>query len=171
MVAYWLVPAEPHRSAFAAIIRELAQRYEAPVFAPHVTLYSDDADEQSARALLDQLAKENRAIELAVRGIDYSDKFTKTLFVEFENTPEAQQLADAIRKHSSSSSDYEFSPHLSLLYAQLPNDTKAKEARAVRIPSQRIRFDAISAIQFPRSINSRADVEAWRTIGIGKLIG
>ena len=171
MIGYWLIPAEPHRTELAEIVRALAATHDAPVFEPHVTLYSNDSDKESARVLLDQIARQHRAVELAVGGVDHSEKFTKTLFLQFENTPEAQQLSEAIRAHSASEKQYEFDPHLSLIYVELPADTKLAEARAIHDRFERVRFDALAAIEFPRPIKSRADVEAWRTIATATLSG
>ena len=58
IVAYWLTPAEPARSFFASTIAELAARFDAPIFEPHVTIYAgekgDDIPAQVlSRALTD----------------------------------------------------------------------------------------------------------------------
>ena len=108
-------------------------------------------------------------IELSVGGIEHSEKFAKTLFVQFANARDAQQLSDAFVAASPSQKNYEFNAHLSLLYAHLPAETKAAEARNIRAPFERVLFDSIAAIRFPRPIESRADVESWRTIATAKL--
>jgi 2'-5' RNA ligase len=170
MIGYWLIPAENEKRQLAALIRDLAQRYDAPVFEPHVTLYTRDDSEEDARRLLARMSAE-RAVELSVGGIAYSDKFTKTLFVQFEKNADAQRLSDGFGESSHSARQYDFDPHLSLLYADISDATKAREARATRLPLQRVVFDSLAAIDFPRPIKSRADVEAWRTIATAKLTG
>lgn len=42
-VAFWLVPARQEASFLAQIIQALATQYEAPLFEPHVTIFSTDA--------------------------------------------------------------------------------------------------------------------------------
>ena len=41
VIAYWLIPSEPAHSFFQRIINDLARRYDAPVFEPHVTIMSE----------------------------------------------------------------------------------------------------------------------------------
>ena len=171
MVGYWLIPADEQKAQFAAIIGELAQRHDAPVFEPHVTLFSSDDSEEHARRILDHVASRYQPLELRVTGIAHSEKFTKTLFVHFANNRDAQRLSDAIQESSQSAGDYEFDPHLSLLYAHISADAKAAEARSCDLPFDRVVFDSIAAIHFPRHIESRADVEPWRTIATAKLRG
>ena len=171
MIGYWLVPAEPQKSQLIATITELAGQYDAPVFEPHVTLCSSDSGEQSARVLLEEIARQHSPLELAVRGIGHSDKFTKTLFVEFEITLAAQQLSDAIWNASQLKNEHQFDPHLSLIYAYLLPQTKSAEAGGIHLPFARVMFDAIAAINFPQTIRSRRDVEAWRAIARARLSG
>ena len=169
MIAYWLLPAESPRSWFVATIAQLARKYDGPLFEPHVTLYSTDENDEAARTLLERIAALHAPIELSVGGIEHSERFTKTFFVQFANARDAQQLSDAFVAASPSQKNYEFNPHLSLLYAHLPAETKAAEARNIRAPFERALFDSIAAIRFPRPIESRADVELWRTIATAKL--
>jgi 2'-5' RNA ligase len=171
MIGYWLIPVDEQRAQLAAIIREIAHKYEATAFDPHVTLYSTDDSEEHARRVLDQIAAQHQAFELRVSGIGHSEKFTKTLFVQFANNAEAQRLSAAIQNSSQSGSNYEFDPHLSLLYAHISPGINAAEAEAVHLPFDRVSFDSVAAINFPQQIKSRADVEAWQTIATAKLAG
>jgi hypothetical protein len=83
MIGYWLLPADSQRAWFRAAIERLAKKYDAPVFEPHVTLYSGDDEEESARALVDHVATRNAPLELSVAGVEHSERLTKTLFVQF----------------------------------------------------------------------------------------
>src|SRR6266542_3735225 len=38
VIAYWLIPAEPARGFFQGVINDLARRYDAPLFEPHLSL-------------------------------------------------------------------------------------------------------------------------------------
>lgn len=172
LTGYWLIPAEPVQAHLVSIVRELAQKYHAPVFEPHLTLFSNSETEEHTRDVLRRVAAAHSPVELSVSGIEHSEKFTKTLFVQFSRNEAAQRLSDSVRAASSDpEQEYEFNPHLSLIYADLATETKAAEARRVRLPCDRIRFDAIAAIDFPTPIKTAADVEAWRMIAKTKLIG
>ena len=83
VIAYWLVPSEPAHSFFQRIVNDLACRYDAPVFEPHVTIHvgADHAD--AAANALGKAAQKCELVRLTPLGIDQSDEFIKTLFVQF----------------------------------------------------------------------------------------
>lgn len=40
MIAYWLLPDESASRYFSVLIHELAAKFDAPIFDPHVTIYA-----------------------------------------------------------------------------------------------------------------------------------
>ena len=169
MVAFWLVPAVEERDFFAALIDLLAVRFDAPRFEPHVTLFGGtDISEEQAIQVLEQLPR-MKPIKLYVDGVEFSEKFTKTLFVQFDEAPEASGLTDSIRKATGSASEYQLNPHLSLVYKKLPQREKAEVADSLEMPFEVVTFDAVKVITGPAKISGREDVEAWKTIGERRL--
>ena len=113
MIAFWLSPAGGAREYFRRLIKELAQRYSAPIFEPHVTLCGGNlAEERAAEILSDLCIRE--PIELEITGMKHSEKYTKTLFVQFRSCPQLEALAAEIEK--AAGSDHSLNPHLSLIY-------------------------------------------------------
>lgn len=164
MIAYWLIPAEPARSWFTSIIKELACKYNGPIFEPHLTVYSCEDSETHTREVVSCLGERFAAVTLEPDRIGYTDGFTKTLFLEFAQSIAADELSDAIRSESQPQQHYELQPHLSLLYAKIDEQMKAAEAQRIRVPFANVQFDRLAAISFSKPIESRADVEAWRII-------
>lgn len=160
IIAYWLCPAEPARSQFAQLIQDLAARFDAPVFEPHVTVYVASAEHENPKAVW----KECEPFRLAVRRINSSDEFTKTLFVEFTAHARLAALTEAFRRASFSPSDYELNPHLSLIYKEMDPEAKRELAASIVLPFEEAVFDTVKAIISPAKIRSRKDVEAWRVI-------
>ncbi|MGE5214990.1 MAG: cyclic phosphodiesterase-like protein, partial [Nitrospirota bacterium] len=80
VIAYWLIPSEPAHSFFQRLINDLAHRYDAPVFEPHVTVHvgADGAD--AGEKALREAARQCKVINLKPVGIHHSDEFIKTLF-------------------------------------------------------------------------------------------
>lgn len=163
MVAFWLLPSAPARDFFQALIEDLAQRFDAPSFEPHLTLCSTRL---LKAAQFQRLAKLTlpRIIELEIEGIECSETFTKTLFVQFKRSAELFRLRDDVANALGVNDDAELDPHLSLIYKKLPNERKIELARTIRIPFEVVRFEAIKAILTPSKVKGRAEVEAWRTI-------
>ena len=169
VIAYWLIPSQPARSFFQRVINDLARRCDAPVFEPHVTIHvgADRADE--AKSALGNAARECKLIGLTPLGIDQSDEFIKTLFVQFAMNVELSKINDIIRQAANNSSQYELKPHLSLLYKNLAGATRRELAASIDVPFSEVTFDAIKAVRCVSPTKSGADVEAWHVVAAASL--
>lgn len=160
-MAYWLIPAEPMRRFLAGTIAELAARFDAPLFEPHVTIYAtrigdDDPAEVLARAL-----SNCSSVPLSVRGIQCSDEFVKTVFLEFEPSPPLAKLSRTLQQASTLQDEYRLNPHLSLIYKTMPPSVKMEVAASVSVPFAEVLFDSAKAVSGPAQVRSRQEVEAW----------
>jgi 2'-5' RNA ligase len=169
IIAYWLIPSEPAHSFFQRIINHLAHQYNAPVFEPHVTIHvaADRAD--TATNALGDAARECKLIGLTPLGIDQSDEFIKTLFVQFAMSTELRKINDMIREAADDSSHYQLKPHLSLLYKNLATPTRRELAASINVPFSEVTFDAIKAVRCVSPTESGADVEAWHVVAAASL--
>ena len=169
LIAYWLIPSEPAHSFFQRIINDLACRYDAPVFEPHVTIHVGADQAHSATKALERAASECELVRLTPVGIDQSDEFIKTLFVQFAMNAELQKLNAIIRSAANDSVQYELKPHLSLLYKNLPGATRSELKDSNTLPFSEIPFDSLQAIRCVSPTRTGADVEAWELIAAGML--
>jgi 2'-5' RNA ligase len=169
ILTFWLLPAEPARTFFCGLIAELAARFDAPVFEPHVTVYVIDAQKDDAMKFLNCASANTGSPRLSITGIECSDVFTKTLFVQFEPDGDLARLSEDLRRVSASRNDYQLNPHLSLLYKDLDTETKRQLADSIRLPFDEIVFDSVKAVISPAEIRSRAEVEAWRVVAERRL--
>ena len=170
VIAYWLIPSQPAHSFFQRIINDLARRYDAPLFEPHVTLHvgADRAD--AAKKALGAAERECKLIGLTPLGIDQSDQFIKTLFLQFAMSVELRKISDIIREGANDSSAYELKPHLSLLYKNLAAPSRRQVAASISVPLSEVTFDTIKAVRCVSPTQSRADVESWQTLVTNKLL-
>lgn len=160
-VSFWLIPAEPFRSELDTLIRNLARRFHAPVFTPHVTIYSGAIDTfTNPQNILDVVLTGAKPIELTSAGISFTNQFTKTLFIQFEQNPQLSLLSENIRRSTPAREPYNLDPHLSLLYATLDVTTQRDLARSIT-PQSRILFDTLQAISTGGSNLTAVDVEQW----------
>ena len=171
VIAYWLIPSEPAHSFFQRVINDLARRCDAPVFEPHVTIHvgADRAD--AAKNALGAAVRKCRLIGLTPLGIDQSDEFVKTLFVQFAMSAELSKINSIIREAANDSSQYELKPHLSLLYKNLAVATRRELAASIDVPFSEVTFDVIKVVSCVSPAKSRADVESWRVIAAASLSG
>jgi len=171
VIAYWLIPSEPAHSFFQRIINDLAHRYDAPVFEPHVTIHVGADRTDAAKNALGDAARECKLIGLTPLGIDQSDEFIKTLFVRFAMSAELRKIKDMIREAANDSSQYELNPHLSLLYKNLAAPTRRELVASLSVPLFEVTFDAIKAVRCVSPTESGANVEAWRVVAGASLSG
>lgn len=171
MVAFWLMPAPVARDFFSARVRELAARFDAPVFDPHVTLFGGSIDPDRAVSALRQVRSVRAAYTLEIESVDWSDKYTKTLFVQFKPSAELNALSEEIGAVAGCSERYQFNPHLSLIYKKLEAPEQAQLAASFSIPFEQVEFDRVRVITGRAQTSSREDVEAWRTLDERRLEG
>lgn len=158
------------RRFFVSTIEALATRFDAPVFEPHVTIYVARNGAADPVKVLRSVLANRQPYRLSVRDIQSSEKFTKTLFVQFESTPSLAELRQTLQHASGSQDAYDLSPHLSLLYKEMAHEVKLDLAASIRIPFTEVVFDLAKVVICPQPTKSRHDIECWRVSAEQKLI-
>ena len=171
ILTYWLIPAEPGRSYFAAVISDLAARFDAPIFEPHLTVYATALGNEDGGVVLEQVVADCPAYSLRLSGVGHSDEFTKTVFAQFHPSEALSRLSANFREASSIKDEYQLNPHVSLIYKTMPAEKKGEIANSVSFPFDEVRFDSARAVISPANIESREDVAAWRIVASQKLAG
>jgi len=164
ILTYWLIPSEPARSYFRSLINDLARRFDAPVFEPHVTLYVTEPGNENPAGVLRETFRNIEPPRLSITAINYSGEFTKSLFLEFRPNELLASLNEKLRTASPSQHEYQLNPHLSLIYKTMSPETKMELAKSLHLPLNEVRFDSAKAVICPAKIESRGDVEAWRVV-------
>jgi 2'-5' RNA ligase len=164
VIAYWLIPTEPARSYFQNIVNDLAEQYSAPEFEPHVTVHVGVDCTETVDEVLSKAGRSSKKIALQVLNVSSSSEFIKTLFVHFTRSTQLQQLNQSIRTAAQDSSDYQPSPHLSLLYKQMSIQDRRLLTRSIEVPFSGVTFDSLKAVRCVSPTRSRADVEGWRVV-------
>jgi len=164
VIAYWLIPAESAHRFFRRLIKDLARRYDAPCFEPHVTIYVGANDANAAEKAILKAAREWQTINLKALGINHSDEFIKTLFVQFAMNRKLRQLHQTIRNAAQDLSGYELNPHLSLLYKNMPATARRQLAASIKIPFSEVIFDSLKVVRCISPTQSGAEVEGWRVL-------
>lgn len=157
-VAFWLIPVD---RVYQTLIDRFADRYDAPKFAPHVTIHSS-AYQDNILDVLETIPQDMTHIVLEIDQVLYSEQFTKSLFIQFHPNDNLNRLSQFLKERFPS--QFELNPHLSLIYHHFPEAEKSAIAAEIELPD-RVRFNQVSAIAYDTTPQTRADVEAWRMIG------
>ena len=169
-ISFWLIPTIETRSFFQQRIEQLAERYDAPVFTPHVTLYFGVfSAEIDLLDLMRRVTQPVKRIELQVDRLLYTDQFTKTLFIQFQPDPILSQLSEALQQQAIGSSGFSLNPHLSLIYKFLSPAEKQKLVAEINPPQTSVQFDQIWATLTSETVENRQDVESWQVLHTPKL--
>jgi 2'-5' RNA ligase len=164
VIAYWLIPAEPVRSYFQNIVNDLAERYAAPEFEPHVTVHVGKDCTETIDEVLSKAGRSSKKIALQVLNVSSSSEFIKTLFVLFTRSTQLQQLNQSIRTAAQDSSDYQLTPHLSLMYKRMSIQDRRLLTHSIEVPFSEVIFDSLKAVRCVSPTRNRVDVEAWRVV-------
>jgi hypothetical protein len=171
ILTFWLLPAEPARTHFQKMIRDLAKRFDAPLFEPHLTIYVTSPQNENAIDLLRRALTGAKPFQLIIEQLEFSEKFTETLFLRFRHDTALCALATKFQALSVSQREYKVNPHLSLMYKTMPDAAKAKLAGSIRLPFEKVLFDSARSVISPARITSREHVEAWRVAACEKISG
>jgi hypothetical protein len=161
-IAYWLLPKRAEREVFSREIMELAERFDAPLFEPHVTIFIAPENSRAPLEVLREVGPVD--IEVPIHSIRSSEQFTKTLFVQFERNSPLQKLGDAIWKAEGAGNRYLIDPHLSLLYTKLPSKTKQRLADNIRLPFRKVGFTSICVMRCAHPTTRAIEVEQWKLL-------
>jgi 2'-5' RNA ligase len=167
----WLTPREPLSSALRSIISHMAKELNAIAFEPHVTVFCGPSTDAEASALVDQIAKQFAPIELTADRLDYTDRYTKTLFVQFRESAVLRQIFEIAAGRARQQSNYSLNPHLSLLYKKLPSATQRGLCETLDVPMGDFWFDGIRIIETELPIEDPGPVMRWRVVREAKLEG
>lgn len=162
--ALWLLPAAGERKVLKKVIDELARRYGATPFEPHVTLYSGtrlpgDPLEKAVGLAASRIAP----FPLKVEGIGYGDGFLKALFMVLGAHPSTATLSREACASLALPRRYELKPHLSLLYRLLSERERREAAASLRIGAGELHFDAVAVVS-PGAGGDWTRVGDWRRL-------
>lgn len=164
-IAYWLVPKEPERYELQKLIAGLAVCFKAPLFVPHVTLYSCRRTASSLDLpLLATLAATTPPVTMIVEHLACKEKLTQALFVKLQNNELATSLNRRLHAAVSQSSNYKFDPHLSLLYQNIPRAQRLELAGEIKLRSKKIRFDELWAVSIPEQLDTIKALSGWQLL-------
>jgi len=168
----FLTPAREDFAYLDRLIRETCAGFDLPPFEPHVTLYSGMfSDTALLRSAMEAAVAGVPPITLAVRGIGCTPEYFKTLFIEFEEHPLLRHIHDRMKQECSDLDPYEFAPHLSLLYADLPLGEKEALTARTLIDRSELHFDQVKIVTPLNRVEGWRDTMQWQTINRTKLTG
>lgn len=162
--SYWLLPAEPLKVKLRSIVQQLAKEYDAIDFEPHVTIYCGPSDDDQTRIIAHEVASLYSHVELIPVKLKYTSEYTKTLFIQFQESDVVRRMSDAIKDRHARPMNYVLSPHLSVLYKTMPLAMQAGICHTFDVPKGPYVFDRMRAIETEIPLTGPDQIKRWRTI-------
>ena len=158
MHAIWLTFSKSDREYLKNIIDKISEKYHAPKFEPHITVYGLMNSEISQ---IDKIAKESilnqNSFLVKKSEILQSEELWKTIFIELKINQQLESVHKNLKKHFEKILKYEFNPHISLIYKILPIDKRIQIINELNIKKEfQISKLAIQKF-FP-------DIEKWKIV-------
>ncbi len=130
MYALWLTPDKASNETLSALIKTLSNKFSSPVFEPHVTLLGKIRSINNSDSDLEKntlaLAKQLTPIKVSSSRVDCEDTFYKSLFLEIDHSKALNQANRMAEKMFELDDDFQWKPHLSLLYGEQSKQDKEK---------------------------------------------
>lgn len=148
------------RSKLRAIVRDLAERFDAVPFEPHVTVFCGPASKTEALAAAWRIARQESPITLTADRLDHTETYTKTLFVQFQELAALRRMFEAAKSYSPHA-PYVLNPHLSLLYKRLPEAARRELCETLAAPMGDYSFDRIRLVETELPIEDDGPIRRW----------
>ncbi len=127
----WITPSEPIFSQLEKIINDISQKYNAPVFKPHMTLVSGVEQEvEKIKEVAEQLTSSIETLSLSLGPVSFSTTFFQSVFVRVNSNAQLMQLNIDAKKLLNVENTF-FMPHISVLYGD--HDMQTRETIASEI--------------------------------------
>ncbi len=123
----WLEPSGGIAYKLQERIKKLSQKYNTPLFPPHVTLLGGlDSSQTELIPLTNTLASSVKPFELKLTKAGYLNTFYQALFIHVQENYQLRELRKNACQLFDCSDRQDYMPHLSLLYGDLSQKEKEK---------------------------------------------
>lgn len=161
-VSIWLLLSD--LESLGQVMKKLAHEFGAPVFDPHVTLYSTKIPAENLSQVKEDLKKRVKDFDplaLNILGIGQNGTLFKTLYLQLQNCKELNDLYETVKTILGKYGNYEIDPHLSLLYKEgLSAEEKTKSVEDAEFVSE-IKFDKVAIKVSGPNDNYGKDISKW----------
>lgn len=164
LFSVWLVPHKKEEKELNKIVKNLAKKYNSPIFIPHLTLLGNAIISfEDLKSIVDEVFENKKPFTIKKTKLNQSEQFFKTVFVEFELSDVLKNLFTALSKKTDKSSIKNFKPHISLIYKLMPEDEKLKIIESLDVKNNFI-VDSAYIVAPKKGDTDFLNVEGWRVL-------
>jgi 2'-5' RNA ligase len=158
MHAIWLTFSKSDRDYLKNVIDVISEKYDAPKFEPHITVYGlIDSKLSLIDDVVNEVAQNSNSFLVKKSEILQSEILWKAVYIELEMNQKLELVHKNLKKHFEKILKYEFNPHVSLIYKILPTEEKIKIINELDIEKEFIVNKIAIQEFFP-------NIEKWKII-------
>lgn len=164
-VIFCMVPSGKGQKFAKKQIKYFSSKLDSSVFVPHVTYHASVyKNMEEAISIFQNTLQHVDKISLQPKAIEFSNLYTKSLFLSFYNNDDISTLSKNVQQAYTHKEQYLLRPHLSLTYTNNPIEHLIPLVKHVELPDFCFEFKKFLAINTPLSVKSRKDIESWKII-------
>ncbi len=127
MFSIWLIPDEKDENELSKIVKNLAYRYNSPIFIPHLTLLGNVVISfDDLKSAVDEVFENKKPFTIKEAKLNQSEQFFKTVFIEFELDENLKKFFELLSIKTDKIDIETFKPHISLIYKIMSKEEKLK---------------------------------------------
>jgi len=134
--AIWLTFSKSDEKYLSDIINELCIEHLSPFFTPHITVYGLVHIELGKIERIIQEISETPSFSVKKQEILQSEDFWKTVFIQVHRNKSLDKIHNALKKNLGKYTNYEFNPHISLIYKKTDVLEKDRIIKKLKIKSE-----------------------------------
>ena len=159
MYSLWATPTDKDRQYLSQIIHELSNIFNTLAFQPHCTLWSRvDLPLKNLIQVVKSSSQGITPFTVKVKGLDYSQSYDKTLFIQILANESLTILNRRIQNGLGENYHYQFDPHISLIYKNNMNKNTKRNIISTLSIKQSLKMENIV-------INKTGDpIEKWEMV-------
>ena len=130
----WIIPPEPIFTTLQKVITELSQKYQGPLFSPHMTVAAlPELEPAEITKRIESIAKKLHPLELSIGPVSFSTTYFQSVFARVNSTAELTQLNLDIKDLFEIENDV-YMPHISLLYGNHDMKIRERITKEIHLP-------------------------------------
>ncbi|MEZ0169351.1 haloacid dehalogenase [Microvirga sp. TS319] len=156
----WLMPCATQERMLSGIVRDLAGRFESPIFQPHLTLVEDMPRTcEELQPLLAQVAEDASAFDAPVETVEESGLYYRSFYARFPVVQPLRVMKTKAVEVFRVGNVESFMPHISLAYGvqEGPEKSRSMGDLRERLAGMSVRFDRICIV----SSSQQTPIEEW----------
>ncbi len=162
----WMHLSKQDNKILSPIISRLSKKYvNGNIFPPHISVSLPVQIElEVAKRIIDACVGNIQKFEVEMHSIRYSDKWSKTLFIQIKESKTLSNISNCLSKRFDLDSANSLDPHISLLYKKgVKGEDKKKLVDKLKVPKKYTVSNC--ALVYPgNNVNNWRDYSKWKVV-------